>query len=125
MSGIAGLMEDVRRENDLRFVLAVNEDGMAVAQAGAVSSDALAAYAPMALETARRMSDAGGLGDPLCSALVLRDGSMLIMADAEVAGRGMYLMLHCARPPAGLRALLDRIEAALNQALGAAKEVGA
>ncbi len=118
MSDLAAVMEEIRREHDLRFVMAVNEDGMAVAQAGDAPPDGFAAYAPMALETARRMSDAGQLGDPLCSALVLRDGSMLIMDDVTVAGRTMYLMLHCAKPPAGLRALLQRIADALSGALG-------
>ncbi len=118
MSGLAAVMNEIRQEHGLRFVMAVNEDGMSVAQAGDAPPDGFAAYAPMALETARRMSDAGNMGEPLCSALVLRDGSMLIMGDVQVAGRTMYLMLHCGKPPAGLRALLKQIAGALSGALG-------
>jgi len=118
MSALAQAIEDLQQRYGVTFLLAVNEEGLSVAEAGEVPPDGFAAYLPMAMETGIRMAYSGGMGDPVCMAFVLPKGGMLILARAELEGQAMYLAIRCRRPPKGLRRLIEEVTASLRQALG-------
>jgi len=111
-------LEELCTTHHLVFILAINDEGMVMADAGDVPADGFAPYAPMAIETARRMALNGELDEPVCSALILQGGRMLIMYQSEIANRVVYLALVCRKVPAGLKKLLDNIASEVGKALG-------
>ncbi|RMF70328.1 MAG: hypothetical protein D6743_00430 [Calditrichaeota bacterium] len=111
-------LDTIRKDHKLIFLLAVSEDGLVVAQSGETPEDSFAPYAPMAVETARRMAKSGGFDEPVCSALILQDGRMLILYQTVVVNRVLYLALLCTKVPAGLKGVLQRIAEEIGSALG-------
>lgn len=111
-------LESIRQEHDLTSVLAINDEGLLMAHAGDMPEEGFVPYSPMAVETARQMASAGGFGEPLCSAMILQNGRMLIMHQADVAGRAIYLSLLCRKVPIGLKHVLGRIATEIARALG-------
>lgn len=111
-------LEAIRLENNLTSILATNDEGLELAHAGDFPDEGFVPYLPMAFETARTMVMAGGFAEPFCSALILQDGCMLIMHQADMAGRAIYLSLLCKKVPKGLRNILHRITTEIGKALG-------
>ncbi len=112
-------LETLCQQHGLACILAINDEGLVMAEAGTAPAEEFAPYLPMAVETSNRMAENGGFGEPLCNALVLSGGSMLIMYRTLVAGRAVYLSLLCSRVPAGLKTLLERITNEVAGAIGA------
>lgn len=115
-------LDAIRDEHELRFLLAINDEGLVIAGSGDMPLEAFSPYAPMAVETARRMADSGGFGEPLCNALILEGGQMLILYQTRVADHVIYLALLCKRVPTGLKKVLQNISAEIGRALGEHKD---
>jgi len=111
-------LEAIRNGHDLSSILIINDEGLEMAHAGNLPEEGFTPYLPMAFETARRMASAGGFGEPLCNALILEDGKMLIMHQTDVAERAIYLSLLCKKVPKGLRDILHQIKVEIGRALG-------
>ncbi len=111
-------LDAIRSEHAMDMLLAVNEEGLVMACSGETPEEGLPPYAPMAVETATRLGEAGGFGEPVCSALILQDGRMLIFYKTLVAGRVAYLGLLVRKVPRGLRGVLRRIAEELGRSLG-------
>ena len=109
---------DLCQQHQLTFILATNDEGMIMAEAGETPTDSFAAYTPMAVETSRIMAKNGDFGDPICNALILSGGRILIMYQTFVAGRIIYLSLLCQKVPVGLKGVLENIAAVISKALG-------
>jgi len=109
---------EICQQHQLTFIVAINDDGMIMAEAGETPSEGFAAYAPMAIETSRLLAKNGNFGDPLCNALVLTNGRMLILYQTCIAGRVVYLSILCQKVPAGSKSLLEHIAAMISKALG-------
>ncbi len=102
---------------NLIFILVANDEGLIMAEVGDHPEEDFASYSATVIETARKMSHSGNLGDPVCSALVLKRGRMLIMTEAVVGGDAIYLSILCAKVPAGVQALIKRIVDCVSEAL--------
>ncbi len=88
-----------------------------MAEVGDSPGEDFAPYSATVIETAHKMSLTGDLGDPVCSALVLKRGRMLIMHEANVGGESIYLSILCRKVPAGVQRLLQRIIDCVSHAL--------
>jgi len=102
---------------DLIFILITSDEGLIMAEVGDSPGEDFAPYSATVIETAHTMSLAGNLGSPVCSALVLKHGRMLIMHEANVGGDRIYLSILCRKVPAGVQSLIKRIVDCLSQAL--------
>jgi len=102
---------------DLIFILIANDEGLVMAEVGDSPGEDFAPYSATVIETAHKMSLTGDLGDPVCSALVLKRGRMLIMHEANVGGESIYLSILCRKVPAGVQRLLQRIIDCVSHAL--------
>ena len=102
---------------DLIFILISNDEGLIMAEVGESPGEDFASYSSTVIETSHQMSLIGELGSPVCSALVLKRGRMLIMAEANVDGDRIYLSILCRKVPAGVQSLIKRIVDCLSQAL--------
>jgi len=88
-----------------------------MAEVGDAPGEDFAPYSATVIETAHKMSLSGDLGDPVCSALVLKHGRMLIMHEANIGGEAIYLSILCRKVPAGVQRLIQRIIDCLSHAL--------
>jgi len=102
---------------DLIFILIANDEGLIMAEAGESPGEDFAPYSASVIETAHKMSLTGNLGDPICSALVLKHGRMLIMHEATIGDDIIYLSILCRKVPAGVQRLIQRIVDCLSHAL--------
>jgi len=102
---------------DLIFILVANDEGLIMAEVGDTPGEDFAPYSATVIETAHKMSLTGNLGNPICSALVLKHGRMLIMHEANVGGETIYLSILCRKVPAGVQRLIQRIIDCLSHAL--------
>jgi len=102
---------------DLIFILVVNEEGLTMGEAGDAPGDDFAPYSSSIMENASKMAAIGQLGEPVCSALVLEHGRMLIMHEARLDGESIYLSILCRRVPAGVQSLIRKIVDCVAKAL--------
>ncbi len=102
---------------DLIFIVIANDEGLIMAEVGDAPGEDFAPYSATVIETARKMSQTGELGDPVCSALVLKKGRMLIMAEATIGGDSIYLSILCRKVPAGVQNLIKRIVDCMSETL--------
>jgi len=102
---------------DLLFIVIANDEGLIMAEVGEAPGEDFAPYSSTVIETARKMSQTGDLGDPICSALVLKKGRMLIMAEANIGGDSIYLSILCRKVPAGVQKLIKRIVDCMSETL--------
>jgi len=102
---------------NLLFILIANDEGLIMAEVGEAPGEDFAPYSATVIETARKMSHTGDLGDPICSALVLKRGRMLIMAEANIGGDAIYLSILCRKVPAGVQNLIKRIVDCMSETL--------
>ncbi|RLL50725.1 hypothetical protein D8Y20_11095 [Mariprofundus sp. EBB-1] len=94
---------------DLIFIVIANDEGLIMADVGEAPGEDFAPFSSTLIETARQMSQAGELGDPVCNAIVLKKGRMLIMAEASIGGESIYISILCRKIPSGVQNLIKRI----------------
>ena len=80
-----------------------------MAETGACPEEDFSAYSSSMMETARKVAESGDLGEQVCSALVLKNGRMLIMHEAAVGDQFIYLSILCSRVPSGMQNLIKEI----------------
>ena len=80
-----------------------------MAEAGVCPEEDFSAYSSAMMETARKVAESGELGEQICSALVLKNGRMLIMHEAVIGDQSIYLSILCSRVPAGMQNLIKEI----------------
>ncbi|TLS67535.1 hypothetical protein FE236_07375 [Mariprofundus erugo] len=102
---------------DLIFILVVNEEGLAMAEVGDSPGEDFAPYSSSIMENASKMATIGQLGEPVCSALILERGRMLIMYQTRLDGESIYLSILCRKVPAGVQRLIRRIVECIAKAL--------
>jgi len=88
-----------------------------MAEAGRAPGEEFAAYSTSLMETSQTMADIADLGNPVCSALVLNKGRMLLMHEATIDGQAIYLSILCGGVPAGVQSLIGKIVACVSKAL--------
>jgi len=88
-----------------------------MAEVGDSPGEDFAPYSSTVLETSHEMSLSANLGKPICSALVLKGGRMLIMHEAKIGDDQFYVSILCNQVPGGLQNLIKRITNCLSQAL--------
>ncbi|PJA34773.1 MAG: hypothetical protein CO187_00220 [Zetaproteobacteria bacterium CG_4_9_14_3_um_filter_53_7] len=99
------------------FIQASNDEGLVMTEVGESPGDDFAPYSTSVMESSQKMSEIAGFGDPICSALVLKGGRMLIMHEARIDGQSVYLSILCSRVPAGVQALIKKIVECLTRAM--------
>jgi len=102
----------------LTFIIVVNDEGLLMAEAGDAPDEDFAPYSPAVMEKAMEMARHGNFGTPICNALVLSGGRMLIMHEAEIGRQMIYLALLCRKVPMGIQKLLQRIVDCVSRAMG-------
>jgi len=88
-----------------------------MAEAGEAPEEDFAAYSTSLMETSQKMADTAELGNPVCSALVLKGGRMLLMHEASIEGQSVYLSILCGGVPAGVQSLIGKIVVCVSNAL--------
>lgn len=86
-------------------------------ETGESPGEDFAPYSTSVMDTSQKMTEIAGFGDPICSALVLKGGRMLIMHEATIDGQSVYLSILCSRVPTGVQGLINRIVTCLTKAL--------
>ncbi|GAV19865.1 hypothetical protein MMIC_P0823 [Mariprofundus micogutta] len=86
-------------------------------EVGESPGEDFAPYSTSMMETSLKMSAIADLGNPICNALVLKGGRMLIMHEAKIDGDSIYLSILCSRVPTGVQTLIKKIVACLSRAL--------
>ncbi|EAU54107.1 hypothetical protein AL013_00820 [Mariprofundus ferrooxydans] len=102
---------------DLIFIMVVNEEGLLMAEVGASPGEDFAPYSSSIMENASKMAAIGQMGVPVCSALVLERGRMLIMHETKLDGESVYLSILCRKVPAGVQSLIRKIVDCVARAL--------
>ena len=80
-----------------------------MAEVGTSPGEDFAAYSSSMMESALKVAESGDLGEQICSALVLKNGRMLIMHEGKINGHSIYLSILCSRVPAGVQSLIKKI----------------
>jgi len=110
-------LEHLRQDLNLVFILVANDEGLTMAEVGESPGDDFAAYSSSVMDNSVKMSETGGLGDLVCSALVLKAGRMLIMHQTVVGGENIYLSILCEKVPVGVQSLIKKIVACVSATL--------
>jgi predicted regulator of Ras-like GTPase activity (Roadblock/LC7/MglB family) len=110
-------LEQMRQQMNLAFILVVSDEGLLMAEVGDSPGEDFAPYSTEMMEMANRMSQAGDFGVPLCNALVLRGGRMLIMHEARVGEHNIYLSILCDSVPPSVHRLTRKIVACVSRSL--------
>lgn len=93
----------------LIFITVANDEGLVMAESGDCPEEEFAAYSSAMMELAQKVAQSGSLGEQICSALVLKNGRMLIMHEARIDDHSIYLSILCSRVPAGMQNLIKDI----------------
>lgn len=80
-----------------------------MAEVGDSPGEDFAPHSSHAIEALQKLSDSGDLGKPICGALILNGGRMLITHEAKIDGESIYLSILCSRVPAGVQTLIKKI----------------
>jgi predicted regulator of Ras-like GTPase activity (Roadblock/LC7/MglB family) len=110
-------LEQLQRQMNLAFILVVSDEGLLMAEVGDSPGEDFAPYSTEMMEMANRMSQVGNFGAPICSALVLQGGRMLIMHEAKVGEHTIYLSILCDKVPPSVRRLTGKITACVSRSL--------
>ncbi len=110
--------------HEMKGLVAVNEQGLAMLEVGESLGEAFASYLPMAVETSARLGETLHGEAPAVLMLAFAGKGVLLAARAEAGGQGMYLAAWGRRPPRGTKALFARMRACVARAMGIASEEG-
>lgn len=88
-----------------------------MAEAGKAPGEEFAVHSTSLMESSRKMADTAEFGTPVCSALVLKGGRMLLMHEANIEGQSIYLSILCGGVPAGVQSLIGKIVVCVSNAL--------
>lgn len=86
-------------------------------EVGEAPSEDFAPYSSSMMELANDVASSGELGEQVCSALVLKNGRMLIMHEAKIGDQSIYLSILCSRVPPGVQNLIRKITGCVAKAL--------
>jgi len=101
----------------LIFITVANDEGLVMSEVGTAPGEDFAAYSSSMMDTAIRVAESGDLGKQICSALVLKNGRMLIMHEGKINDQSIYLSILCSRVPAGVQNLIRKIVNCVAKAL--------
>lgn len=103
-------------------LVAVNDQGLAMLEAGKVLGEAFASYLPMAVETCMRLGRNACTTEPEVVMLAFSGRGVLLAQRAEAGGQVIYLAAWARRPPRGTRKLFAGMQACVARAVGAVQE---
>jgi len=88
-----------------------------MAEAGLLPEEEFAVYSLSMMECAKNVAVSARLGQPVCSALLMERGRILIMHEASLDGEAIYLSILCNKLPGGIQGLINIIIDRLGKSL--------